>query len=661
MPRFRPLHLVSCLGLALCAGLTPAASAATAGAAELPVAQVRDVLAPLPPGAVQVSGWLGEEMERCRQNRLLAQSLPDLIEPFRQRPEDRFWRCEFWGKWYTSVALARRYRPDDAAIVALSEQAVRELLGTQTPDGYLGTYQKKFELAQWDVWGRKYVLLGLLAHHDLTGDAAALAAAVRAADYTLGQIGPGRADIAKLGNWSGMAASSILEPMVLLYRKTGYERYLDFARYIVRRWGEPGGPDLVGKALRGVPVYDMFAHPDPKGKGYGSGGQSKAYEMMSCYEGLAELHRLTGNPSYLQALKLVSADIRDHEITVIGSGSSWERWIGGRTRQTEAVKEWMETCVTATWIKFSAQLLRLTGDPAYVDEIERTAYNALFSAQKADGTWWCHYNPLAGQRTAAPEQCQAHVNCCVASAPRALFLLPQLGVMQRAQGGLAVNLYLPGTARVELPGVGRVQLRTETNYPLGEQVAMRLALAQAATFAVQLRIPAWSADTTLRINGEPQPRPTPGAFVVLQRRWQNGDRIELALDLRPRRVTNPLPPGAGEHLRAVAVERGPLVLALDRRFAAVPATPVVGEIVADAAGYIAGCQLLPTSTATGGPRLLLAVPVRTKTGGEATLRFCDYASAGHTWQADSTFRVWLPPTGDLSTLLADVGHAPERH
>jgi DUF1680 family protein len=616
-------------------------------------------MSPLPAGAVQVTGWLGDELAVSRQNRLLGQSLPDLIEPFRDRPEDRFWRCEFWGKWYTSVALARRYSVD-AEITALSDRAVRELLATQTPDGYIGTYQKKAELAQWDVWGRKYVLLGLLAHHDLTSDPAVLAAAVRAADYTIGQIGPGRADIAKIGNWSGLAAGSILEPMVLLYRKTGHERFLEFAHYIVRRWGEPGGPDLVQKALGGVSVSKMFPGPDPAIKGYMGGGQSKAYEMMSCYEGLAELYRVTGDASYLQALRLVTADIRATEITIIGSGSSWERWIGGRTRQTEQVKEWMETCVTATWIKFCAQLLRLTGDPAYGDDIERTAYNALFSAQKPDGSWWCHYNPLTGPRTPAPEQCKAHVNCCVASAPRALFLLPQLGVMRR-DDGVAVNLFLPGVAVADLPRGGKVQLRTETDYPVGDRIVMRLSLGQPAEFALHLRVPAWSTESTLQINGELQPRPTAGAYATVKRRWQEGDRVELGLDLRVRRVANPLPVGAPEALRAFAVERGPLVLALDRRFAAPPATTAVGELAADGAGFIPGCERLRPDSSIGGPRLLLAVPFRTANGGLTTLRFCDYASAGRTWAEDSAFRVWLPPSADLSHLLTEAALAVDRH
>ena len=42
-----------------------------------------------------------------------------------------------------------------------------------------------------------------------------------------------------------MAATSVLEPVVLLYRATGEPRYLDFARYIVRAYDQPNGPKIV--------------------------------------------------------------------------------------------------------------------------------------------------------------------------------------------------------------------------------------------------------------------------------------------------------------------------------------------------------------------------------------------------------------------------------
>ena len=79
--------------------------------------------------------------------------------------------------------------------------------------------------------------------------------------------------------WGGLAASSILEPFVKLYRATAEKKYLDFCQYIVDNWAESKNkPDLLNKALAGKNVFDMFEKPsDDKSKGYMSGGYSKSY------------------------------------------------------------------------------------------------------------------------------------------------------------------------------------------------------------------------------------------------------------------------------------------------------------------------------------------------------------------------------------------------
>jgi DUF1680 family protein len=101
-----------------------------------------------------------------------------------------------------------------------------------------------------------------------------------------------------------------------------------------------------------------------------------------------------------------------------------ECWFGGKQLQVMPIAHYQETCVTATWIKLSQQLLRLTGDAKYADAIEQTYYNALLGSMKPDGSDWAKYSPLAGQRLEGGEQCGMGLNCCVASGPRGLFTLP---------------------------------------------------------------------------------------------------------------------------------------------------------------------------------------------------------------------------------------------
>lgn len=605
--------------------------------------KVNDALNFAPPSSVQFHGWLGDALTTCKHGRLLGQRVSDLTQPFAVREEDRMWRCEFWGKWFTSAALGYRWQADPALRKILDE-AVQGLIVTQTADGGITTYKPAAEFSNWDTWGRKYTLLGLLAYHELTGDAKALDAARRHADRVLEHFAPGKADIARNGWWSGMAASSILEPMVLLYRRTGDARYLQFAESILHRWEDSRGPDLVRKAIDGVSVFKMFPGPDPKQKGYMSGGASKAYEMMSCYEGLVELYRVTGEPEYRQAAEWVFANIRDTEITILGSGSSWERWCNGRVRQAQPVPEWMETCVTVTWLKFAAQLLRLTGESSYADEIERSAYNPLLAAQKDDGSWWCHYNPLEGHREAAPEQCKMHQNCCVANGPRGLMLLPALAIMSSSAGPV-VNFYEPASVKLPLASGKTVQLEIQSDYPRSGNVDIAVRPETAAEFTLSLRIPAWSQGTKVEVNGQPVGGIQSGKYARLSRQWQPGDKVRVTFALPVQLVRDP--GGSGR----VAFTRGPVVLALDKRLSQPLPGAGSGTVVADAKGVVNA--VLVKSGLPAGVHMALDVPLEAN-GKRVTLRFCDYASAGRTWSDASTLRVWLPQPLDLQAPFAGI-------
>lgn len=621
---------VNFLGIVV-AALQLLQSAAVGAGPEKIAPKINDELTFAPAGAITLNGWIGDEMAICKRGRIFGQSVPDLINPFAVREEDQLWRCEFWGKWFTSAALSYRYQ-SDPKLRTILDDAARGLIATQTPDGGITTYKTSAEFSNWDTWGRKYTLLGLLSYYDLAADPKALEAAKPHADRVIEKFGPGKADIATNGWWNGMAASSILEPMVLLYRSTGEERYLQFALQIVQSWEGPKGPDLVRKAIAGTPVFKMFPGPDKTQTGYMSGGSSKAYEMMSCYEGLVELYRVTGDPKYVDAAKKVFATIRENEITIIGSGSSWERWCDGRLRQAEPVPEWMETCVTVTWLKFASQLLRLTGDPLYADEMERSIYNPLLAAQKRDGTWWCHYNPLEGERESAPEHCNMHMNCCVANGPRGLMLVPALAVMS-GKVGPVINFYEPASATLPLASGKSVALSVKSEYPRPGAIDIDVNPASAETFTLSLRIPAWSKTTRVEINGKALKDVQPGAYVRVSRQWKPGDRVRVSFDFAVHTVK--VPGNSGR----IAITRGPVVFALDKRVTQPIAAGGKGELHCDANGVVKAVAVERDLPA--GVRMALDVPFEAN-GKSVMVRFCDYASAGQTWSKDSTLRVWLP-------------------
>lgn len=590
-----------------------------------------DVLQPWASFNIQINGYLGDKINLCIAERIKKADIQMLINPFKQRNETNLWQTEFWGKWILSAIASYEYN-HDPEMLAIIRNAVSGLLATQTPDGYIGNYSPEAQLQQWDIWGRKYTLLGLLAYYDISNDIKALEASRKLADHLMTQVGDGKADIVKTGNYHGMPSSSILEPMVLLYRHTGEKRYLDFARYIVGQWETDGGPKLLSKAKEGVDVADRF--PFPKEWWSWDNGQ-KAYEMMSCYEGLLELYRITGENDYLKSAEMAVKNIIDTEINIAGSGTAFECFYHGVQRQTEPTYHTMETCVTFTWIKLCNNLLRLTGNPMYADQIEKTIYNALMASMKEDGSQIAKYSPLEGRRHEGEHQCNMPINCCNANGPLAFTLIPKMAYMSSGNE-IFVNLYSSSNASISISPKNKVLIEQTTDYPVTDRIELTLQPEKSEAFTLALRIPSWSSKTSILVNDVPVVGINSGSYQKISRIWKAGDKVSLMLDMNARlTVLNSYQ----------AIMRGPVLLARDSRFndGFVDETAIIqhkDQMV----------ELQPSNEKPEDIWMAFTAPLVLGTDLEGEFRnahpvhFCDFGSAGNTWSPEVRYRVWIKQT-----------------
>jgi hypothetical protein len=591
---------------------------------------VNDALSPAI--SMHLNGYLAGKLKDDIDNRLLAQDVDRLIAPFKleNRTETNLWQSEFWGKWFTSVALAYRYNPDPR-LKATLDRAVAGLLATQTPDGYIGNYATTHRLEGWDIWGRKYCILGLLAYYDITNDKKSLTGAARIADNLMDDLHKKDGIIVTKGNYRGMAGSSVLEPICLLYNRTGNKKYLDFAQEIVRQWETPEGPQLISKAKTDV------AKRFPKPKNWYSPEQGqKAYEMMSCYEGLLELYRITGNTTYRKVVEDVWDNIKKTEIDIAGSGASTEMWFGGKALENTPINHFQETCVTVTWLKLTQQLLRLTGKAKYADEAERTYYNALLGAMSKHGAEWAKYTPLNGERLPGSEQCGMGLNCCIASGPRGLFAFPLFMVTQSDEG-IQVNYFADGSFKLTSPKKQNITLTQHTDYPKSGIINIDIDMPKAEEMAIKIRIPTWSAKAKLTVNENEMPNLQAGEYATIKRTWKAGDKIVLELDMRGRVIQT------GTTLQSAAIMRGPIVMARDTRFEGTNISAVMRPAT-DKNGYI---NLNNLANKTGDDIMVLCkakfIPesYTEAAKGPVDITLCDYASAGNGNQS-SFFAVWWP-------------------
>ena len=485
------------------------------------------------------------------------------------------WYGEHAGKWLCAAARAVE-RTGDAALSANVRRVADYLISLQGADGYLGTYapERRFVCRQpagprtwdgapgkrtWDIWVHSYLILGLLEAGRVLAHPACIAAARKIGDLCWHTLTTGGITITDLGNHHGLSATVLLDPAVELYLVTREEKYLELARLILKQASDSPALALLPQLLAGTDAAFI--------------GTGKAYQLSWNLVGLAKLHRATGEPSYLQAVLKVWESIRQHHLT-LGGGP----WGGVAHRSREVFNPpgvfsphgYVETCSTFSWIQLNRELLAITGEAKYADEIEKSAYNDLLGAQTSSGDNWCYYSFPNGRRVYT-----TYWRCCKSSGPWALEELPRSAYGTTAHGDLVVNLYGPGHATLVTPQAGRVQLEQTTRYPFDGIIRLAVTPEHTARFALLVRIPAWADQALVQVNGVPwQVATTPNTFASLARDWHVGDVVTLDFPMPPRlhRQTHRnvqesrAPDGAPvaqEVLRFdyAAITRGPLVYA----------------------------------------------------------------------------------------------------
>ena len=486
------------------------------------------------------------------------------VEVYKTREDisDNGWRGEYYGKMMRGACLAYKCRPDDRLYDVL-ESTVRALLATADEMGRISTYPAEQEFRGWDMWCRKYVLVGSLYFYDICKDEAfkgeILSGLRRHLDYIAARIGEGKTAITDTSNWyGGMNAASLLEPVVEMYKLTKEPAYLTLAKHIIASGGCRDGsvPEAV---MKGV-----LPHEFPT---------TKAYETMSYFEGILAYYELTGEQEYLDLVSKFYDLVAANEITLIGcAGCHGEHFDHAALTQANDVPDktiMQETCVTVTWMRLSERLLRATGDMKYADRIEISALNALYGAINLfgekqyckeeklflDGVPFDSYSPLVPARRGVgiggykKFSSGGYYGCCACIGAAGVALYPLASAMKSEQG-MAVLFYHEG--EITLPALGGELRLAATGSLTSGKMTYVVSASPEKEIELAFRIPSWSRQTHLMLNGEA--KACTESVVIFRRVWEKGDSLEITFDLR----------GKTHILNGkVAFTYGPFVLARD--------------------------------------------------------------------------------------------------
>lgn len=585
-----------------------------------PVVQktVPDKAFPISYEHIHLSGYLEKRIQSNVKMRLLRIDEEGILDGFINRPGNQDWANEYAGKYLGAASQAWRYTRD-SSLKSQMDRIADVLLSCQKNDGYLGTYLPENYWLSWDVWGHKYDMTGLLEYYRSTGHRPALEGARRIGDLLCRTFGnePGKLSIVSSGAWHGMAATSVLDPMTDLYLFTGDKPYLDFCKYIIDAYELPDAPQIISKLAARAPLTTI------------AGG--KAYEFLSNILGVVKLYAVTGDRAYLQAAEEAWMQVSRSRLYITGSTSSGEVFRDEGDLPGGADAFICEGCVTTEWFHLNAALFMLTRQPRYMDAMETTLYNHLLAAENPQTGDVSYFTPLQGERHFRGD---IFGNCCLASIPRGITVIPDVVYTVNSDNGLSINIYAPGSAEcVVLTDDGEdlpVRLNVATSYPESGKIRIAVRPQRTDRFDVQLRVPSWCDRFTATVDGTTY-RGKPGRYLTINRIWGPQTEIAIHCDLTVH-VLN----GGPNYPKHVAVKRGPQIFSADAELN--PSTTLSKQWFIDPKTFRPSTHTLLQPPGWIGSQFY-SISTRDESGHSRMMTLVPFADAG---QTGGSVQVWLP-------------------
>ncbi len=447
------------------------------------------------PSEIKIEGKTKDRMNQFFEERIFSPFAKEVIykealSAFETKADDDepvcIWQGEFWGKWVISGCEVYKYCGNPELKKFLIQSAY-DVMSFARDDGYIGSYKDSLhvfatpEYINWNVWCRKYTLWGLLSCYELSNDPEILKAAVRHTTHLFEELAKNNIPLGDTGTFLGMPSCSILKPLLLLYQYTEDERFFSYAKQIVAEFEDPASrtPMLIENAIAEKPFHLWLENPFT---------WAKIYEMTSCYEGLAEYYRLTGEEIYLRACEGYAKILETYERNLVGS-AGFNDMFAGAAGEINSISE---PCDSIHMMRLYKDLFMLTGKAEYMDYFERIFYNAFLAGVYRDGKWGARGVRGAGRHFHVEVQAKfVHNHCCVNNMPRAFITMVETAIMQK-KDQLFINLY--EKLRFENK---TFKVQISDGYFTEGKVAISVNCAKEDQ-NLSLRNPAWSEKTILR-------------------------------------------------------------------------------------------------------------------------------------------------------------------
>ncbi|MFE2860802.1 beta-L-arabinofuranosidase domain-containing protein [Sphingobacterium multivorum] len=504
----------------------------------LPLRQ--NALIKLPVGSIVPEGWLGKYLELQKDG--LTGHLGEISAWLSKKNNawlstdgkgDYGWEeVPYWLKGYANLG----YILKDPKIITESKIWLEAALKSQRPDGYFGPLILRNNKP--DLWGNMLMLWCLQSYYEYSGDQRVLTLMT---NYFKWQTNLPDSFFLK-DYWENSRGGDNLLSVYWLYNRTqGNEWLMDLADKIHRNTANWRQKDDLPN-WHNVNVAQCFREP-------------ATYYLKS--QSSEDLNATYANFHFVRQ--------------VFGQvpGGMFGADENARPGYTDP-RQGVETCGMVEQMASNEILLGITGDPFWADHAEEVAFNTYPAAVTADFkalryitspnmTISDSHNHAPGIDNNGPFLMMNPFSsrCCQHNHSQGWPYYAEHLYMATNDNGVAAVLYAASKAEVKVGNNQAIQIRQESNYPFEESLRFEIVThGKTVDFPFYLRIPAWVKQGKVTVNGKSQAVEGGAKYIRIERKWKDGDKVELSLlmtiDLKTWTANK----------NSVSIQRGPLTYAL---------------------------------------------------------------------------------------------------
>lgn len=351
---------------------------------------------------------------------------------------------------------------------------------------------------------------------------------------------------------------------VQLYRVTHDRTHLELAKHYLDIRGLPNSVHRSRHNQSYMPVLEQRE------------AVGHAVNCVTLMVSLADVGVLTRLEPYYTAGHRMWTDAVTRKMYVTGGVGATGNEGFGQPYVLPNISAYSETCAVLMFITLNYHLFMATGDGRYIDVMERGMYNNAIDGVSISGDHFFYVNRLASAGDGRDARwTHASLECCPPNLARFLASMPdRIYAQDTRTDAIYVNLYVSSAVTFPVRGED-LSLTVDSDMPWSGGSRIAVTAKRPTKVAIKVRIPGWAGDRpapgdlyryldpigahpSIAVNGRPvNAAPDPFGYVTIDRVWASGDKIDVELPVKPRRIV------ADAHVvqdrRRLAIERGPIV------------------------------------------------------------------------------------------------------